>query len=190
MDQGIKHIYYGLGKNKVRLGFFLCLLLFLFQGFTFKPINGGGGIEKGDKAPEITLKNLEGEEISLQTLEGKLVLVYFWASWCKPSCQKRILKFEKLFKKYQNASFKTADEGFKVYSISLDTKRKRWKKASKELEIPWKTNMSDLKGWDSKAVSQFGVGAIPRSFLVNGEGVVEAVNVSKGLSAILEKRKK
>lgn len=178
-------------KHQPLIGVLLCLSIVHISGFAGEPAeDGGGDIEEGDKVPELTLKNLEGEKISLQSAEGKLVLVYFWASWCETSCQKKILEFEKLYKKYKNAPFKSADEGFTVYLISLDKQKSRWKKASEEFEIPWKTNMSDLKGWDSEAVNKFGIGAIPRSFLVNGDGIVEAINVGDKLSSILEKQKK
>jgi len=143
----------------------------------------------GDQVPDITLKNLEGEAVSLQSLRGKVVLVYFWASWCKP-CRKNIPTYVKLYKKYKDARFEIGKEGFAVYSISLDKERSSWKKASRAYKFPWENNMCDLKGWESEGVKQFGIGSIPRSFLVDGKGVIQATNVGNQLSFLLQDQRK
>lgn len=146
-------------------------------------------VSTGEKVPELALKNLEGDTIRLQDLRGKLVLVYFWASWCKP-CKKELPQYVKLYKQYKDASFKKGEEGFAVYSISLDNERKRWKQASEQFRLPWNSNVSDLKRWSSKAVDKFGIGSIPRSFLVNGKGIVEGKNVKDQLPFMLKQLKK
>ena len=146
-------------------------------------------IGKGDTIPDLVMKNLDGEKVSLQSLRGKLVLVYFWASWCKP-CRKTIPSYIKLYRKYKNAAFADGEEGFVIYSISLDKNKAAWKKASGQHGIPWNSNVSDLKRWQSEAVEKYGIASIPRSFLVNGEGVIEAVDVKDDLAAILEEKKK
>lgn len=152
-------------------------------------LNKRSDISSGEKVPELALQNLEGDTIRLEDLRGKLVLVYFWASWCKP-CKRELPQYVKLYKQYKDASFKNGEDGFAIYSISLDNKKKRWKQASKQFDLPWDTDVSDLKRWDSKAVDKFGIGSIPRSFLVNGNGVVKGKDVKEQLPFMLKQLKK
>ena len=64
------------------------------------------------KAAEFTLKNLDGEEISLSDFKGKVVILDFWATWCPP-CVKEIPHFNELAKEY-------ADKGLVVFGVSVD----------------------------------------------------------------------
>ncbi len=176
-----------------RMLIIVALTLFMPFAFASSPelsLKPGGKIGNGDQVPDLTMKNLNGKQISLKSLRGKIVLVYFWASWCKP-CKKTMPRHVQLYKKYKNASFdKGGGEGFAIYSISLDKKRNKWKKANERFGLPWKTDVSDLKHWDSKAVKKFGIESIPRSFLVDGKGKVIAKDVSRNLNFVLKRLKK
>lgn len=167
-------------------GFLLLLICFLL-GFE-ELMAGNDPIQKGDTIPNLALENLEGEKYTLNKPDGELTLVYFWASWCKP-CQRTLPEYRDLYRKYKNASFENGPEGFSLYAISLDKSRKAWLGATKQHRIPLKLSVSDLKGWDSKAVKKFGIGAIPSSFLVDGQGVVRAVDVKDSLGSYLKSYK-
>ena len=69
-----------------------------------------GGI--GSKAPDFSLYDLSGREISLKQHRGSVVLLDFWATWCKP-CRVTIPELTRLQKKYR-------DRGLVVLSISMD----------------------------------------------------------------------
>jgi cytochrome c biogenesis protein CcmG, thiol:disulfide interchange protein DsbE len=60
-----------------------------------------GPLRLGSPAPDFTLTTFEGDEISLNSLRGKVVLVNFWASWCKP-CEQEAADLEKAWKLYQD----------------------------------------------------------------------------------------
>ena len=54
----------------------------------------------GSEAPEWTLKDGDGKEVSLKSLRGKLVLLDFWATWCGP-CRQAMPGVQKLYEKYK-----------------------------------------------------------------------------------------
>ena len=63
-------------------------------------------------APEVTLKDLEGKDLSLSQYKGKVVLVNFWATWCEP-CLVEIPWLIEMQQKY-------AAKGFTVLGIAMD----------------------------------------------------------------------
>jgi thiol-disulfide isomerase/thioredoxin len=71
-----------------------------------------GSPKPGKPAPEITLKDLEGKELSLSQYKGKVVLVNFWATWCEP-CQVEIPWLIQMQQKY-------AAQGFTILGIAMD----------------------------------------------------------------------
>lgn len=118
----------------------------------------------GNEAPEIKLKTVEGEEISLSSLRGKIVLVDFWASWCHP-CREANPFLTEAYLKYHH-------KGFEILSVSLDDNKSHWLKAIEQDKLPWKWHVSDLKGWDSKVIQDYKVEALPTSFLVGRDGKI------------------
>jgi len=103
--------------------------------------------EVGYQAPELTLKTAKGYPISLFTLRGKIVLVYFWSSW-NPKSVKKLKKLIYYYDQYQK-DVADVSKGFEIYSISLDTKMKRWTDAIKENNLITGHHVSDLVGYNS-----------------------------------------
>ncbi|MEO1255597.1 MAG: TlpA disulfide reductase family protein, partial [Bacteroidota bacterium] len=122
----------------------------------------------GKTAPEISLQNPQGEEISLSSLRGNYVLVDFWAAWCRP-CRAENPNLVRAYQKYQ-------DENFEIMQVSLDRTRDKWLTAIQQDGLPW-IHVSDLKFWRSQAALDYQVSAIPASFLIDPEGKIIAKNL-------------
>lgn len=77
----------------------------------------------GDKAPEIEMRDPQGNIRKLSDLKGKIVLIDFWASWCRP-CRMENPNVVKTYNEYKDVRFKNGD-GFEVFSVSLDQKDRK-----------------------------------------------------------------
>jgi peroxiredoxin len=128
-----------------------------------------GGLPIGSKAPNITLPNWNGDTLSLKNLQGKYVLLDFWASWCPP-CRAENPNVVAQYQKYK-------DKGFDVFSVSLDNGTKMWKNAIEKDGLVWKNHVSDLKGWHSSVVQLYAVESIPTTYLLDKTGKIIAKNL-------------
>lgn len=160
-----------IGKKTV---FFLALTFLLFAACQIKtPYD----LRNGQQILDLKLPNLEGDSLRLLGVENKLVLLDFWASWCKP-CRENHPELLRIYHQYQDSSFQKA-EGFEVFSVSLDDKERSWKKAIQDDGLDFTYHVADLRGMRKSAIPlRFQFEQIPSSFLINSEGRIIGKNLS------------
>jgi peroxiredoxin len=124
----------------------------------------------GKQAPEISLPDTDGKEVTLSSFRGKYVLVDFWASWCGP-CRRENPNVVDAFNKFRG-------KNFTILGVSLDRpgQKDNWLRAIKDDNLTW-THISDLKFWQSEVVPLYNVQSIPFNVLVDPQGKVIAENL-------------
>lgn len=128
-----------------------------------------GNMRLGAKAKDISSLDSTGMQISLSSLQGKYVLIDFWASWCLP-CRQQIPALKAIHQKFSNRNFT-------ILSVSLDDDKSKWIAALKQERMPW-PNISDLNGFKGLSVKAYNIHAIPFNILVDPFGKIVATNLN------------
>jgi thiol-disulfide isomerase/thioredoxin len=145
----------------------------------------------GVEAPEINLPNPDGKKMALSSLRGEVVLLDFWASWCRP-CRMTNPHVVEMYKKYNK-------KGFDIFNVSLDgiddkrlaayqndadliakamdLEKSKWKQAIKQDKLTWKNHVSQLRSWSSPVAATYGVNSIPKTFLIDRKGIIRYQNL-------------
>jgi len=126
-------------------------------------------IAPGDPAPLFELPRLAHDgklvaaPLSLQSLRGSVVLVEFWASWCKP-CRKSMPALERLYRRYR-------DDGFEVIAIKTDGPG-----MGKARSVAAATTFPMALDDEEEVAELYKVGTIPHLVLIDRAGVVRYVH--------------
>jgi thiol-disulfide isomerase/thioredoxin len=118
-------------------------------------------------APAFTAKTIDDKQVSLDDLAGKVVLIDFWATWCGP-CREALPHMREIARKF-------AGQPLVVMSISLDTDDAKWRDFVAKNEMTWIQARDG--GFDGKVATRFGVHAIPATFTIDADGVLQDQHV-------------
>jgi len=126
-----------------------------------------GKIKIGMQAPDFSAPNPQGKQITLSEIKGKVTIIDFWASWCKP-CRMENPNLVKLYDKYHS-------EGLEIISVSLERGNQKafWIDAIKKDQLSW-YNVSNLKFWQDPIAKTYSVNSIPATFILDENGMLIA----------------
>ncbi|MFK7780965.1 redoxin domain-containing protein [Psychroserpens sp.] len=128
----------------------------------------------GEIAPTFSAPTPDGKQLALNDVKGKLTLIDFWASWCKP-CRRENPNVVKVFNKYHK-------KGLEIISVSLDGSRNQkdpkaaWIKAIEDDKLTW-NHVSNLNYFNDPVAKSYNIRSIPATFLLDAEGKIVAKNL-------------
>jgi len=173
-------------SNKARwivLAVFAAALV-LYLAAHFRAARGTSGSEAHELAPEFSLTDLSGQKLDLASHKGKVVLLDFWATWCKP-CREEIPHFADLQNKY-------AAQGFQVIGISMDDSPEPVVEFYREFKMNYPVAVGDAKLGERYG----GVLGLPVTFLIGRDGriyhrhigAMDVLVIEKEINTLLQAR--
>jgi thiol-disulfide isomerase/thioredoxin len=129
-------------------------------------------------APAFAVTTVDGQRVSLDDLQGKVVVIDFWATWCGP-CRAALPHVREIAQKFQG-------QPLVVLSVSLDGDEKTWKTFIAKNEMTWPQYFDGR--FTGPVAKLFGVQAIPNTFTIDADGVLQDEHI--GDAAIEGKLKK
>jgi len=143
-----------------RIGLILSIMIVFLIG----AVGMSFGYEKGEKAPDFTLKSLSGKNIKLSEMRGRVVLVNFWATWCAP-CKKELPYFNHLYEKYKRL-------GLEILGVNIDKMATQAKGMSTFLDLSFPV-LLDPSGQTSDL---YQIRSMPTTFVVAKDGTLRHVH--------------
>lgn len=133
--------------------------------------------------PDISLPGTDGKIQKLSDVEGKVVMVYFWAS----TAEQNMFNLDTLIPAYEKYHAK----GLEIYAVSFDVDKSAWAAVARNQQHPW-VNVCDSRGIASPYIGLWGIQTLPTVFfLVDGTidpdaGVTKPSDIDKYLSGKLK----
>ena len=129
--------------------------------------------ELKSKPLDLKFTAVDGREVDLAKLRGKVVLLDFWATWCGP-CMAELPEVIKTHEKFR-------DKGFEIVGISFDQDRTKLKEVTADRKMTW-PQYFDGKGWENDLGARFGITSIPTMWLVDKTGHVVDTEARENLA--------
>ncbi len=130
------------------------------------------------KPVDLKFTSVDGKDIDISKMQGKVVLIDFWATWCPP-CRGEVPDVVAAYTKYH-------DKGFEIIGISLDQDKDALAAFTKNNGMVW-PQYFDGEGWDNKISKGFGINSIPAMWLVGKDGKLVTVDGREDLAGQVDK---
>jgi len=114
--------------------------------------------EVNQPAPELTLFDLDGVEVSLTDFKGEVILVNNWATWCPP-CRLEMPEFQVYFENHQ-------DQGFQIVAIEASQPENEVRTFVEQLKLDFVILLDP----ENKSLVTFQNGSLPNSFVIDRKG--------------------
>lgn len=121
---------------------------------------------------------IDGQQVDLQQMKGKVVLIDFWATWCRP-CLAELPKVKAAYEKLHA-------KGFEIIGLSFDEDKAALEKTLKAENMTWPQHF-DGEDAGKKWGEEFGITGIPTMWLVDKKGVLRELNAREELAVKVEK---
>jgi peroxiredoxin len=118
-------------------------------------------------APPFEVTTADGRSISMDDLQGKVVLLDFWATWCGP-CRAALPHIRDVARKFQG-------QPLVILSVSLDADEGKWREFIARNEMTWPQYLDG--GFSGSMSKLFGVEAIPHTFTIDADGVLQEEHI-------------
>lgn len=124
----------------------------------------------GSEAPDFSLKDIDGKEISLSSLRGKPVVLNVWAPWCPP-CRAEMPNLQAVYKSQGSA----ASGGFELLAVATQSDLSNVTAFVKEFGVTFPVFMDA----QNAVTDLYQVGPIPTSYFIDKDGIVRAVQIGQ-----------
>ena len=126
-------------------------------------------LDKLGKPLDLKFSSIQGKEVDLQSLRGKVVAIVFWSA----SSPQSLL----WLKNFRSVAVNIPPSQFAVLTLSLDTEIKPVRQVLQEMHVDWPTYF-DGKGWENAIARAYGINALPTLWLVDKQGILRTINAS------------
>lgn len=130
------------------------------------------------KPVKMAFKAVDGRQVDVAKLKGKVVLIDFWATWCGP-CIAELPNLKKTYSKYH-------DKGFEIVGISLDDSKDKLTDFVKKNEMPWPQYFDGLR-WKNEFAVEYDIQVIPAMWLIDKSGKLVDMSALSDLDSKVEK---
>ncbi len=141
------------------------LILSIFAFALMLPFTAQARVKQA--APDFTLADLGGKQVSLKDFRGKVVFLDFWASWCPP-CKKELPEIDKLVERYRNA-------GLAAVAISIDKKKEHAEEFA-ALYPGLSKRLILLHDPEATVINKYNAKAMPTSFIIDRKGIIRHIH--------------
>ncbi len=142
----------------------------------FKPAGSGQAPRVGAEAPDFTLQDLDGREVSLKDLRGHPVMINFWATWCPP-CRQEIPVIEQMYRSTHQG------DNYQILGVAIQSDLPTIRAFVQEFDMSFPV----LPDGDGRITSLYHILPIPTTFFIDRDGIIREIHVGPVDRPLMEK---